>query len=131
MPHFDIHLWSALAPLLCWQAHVDFAGRPQVETTIFFAASDEGGRQFLDRKGIVFTPQAEVDDLTDVYSSQLTDANWRCHRQKGSSLVVIEGSAKDPIAKVEFTSPQGWTPKVTMKPVLRATPPKADDKKDR
>jgi hypothetical protein len=129
MPVYTSGVASALAAVVCFEAHVDFQARPREDITLQFAYADESGKQLNFRRGVVFTPAADPDDVAGAVYQPLIENDWKASWVKGAPVVIVRGSDKAPITRVNFRSTTGWTPKVTMVPVLRAPVPKADDKK--
>ena len=122
-------LTSAIAVIICFAARVDFTNRPRDQMTLFFSVTDEAGQALTDGVGRDIAPVCDAETLAWVVSAQMSDNKWRVSWVKGAPLFTLRGSDKAPVKSVEFKSTRGWTPEVKMVPVLRAPPPKADDKK--
>lgn len=122
-------LAAALASVLCFEAHVEFTKRPRVAMSLNYVLTDEVGTTLAPDKGWDISPAADPNSLAKVVAGQMAEFNWQATCARGTPVVVVRGSDKAGIKSVEFKSTTGWTPEVKMVPVLRAPPPKADDKK--
>lgn len=118
---------AALGASIQWEAHLDFNDRPQTETEFTFILTDESGNTLTG--DLTFADKAQPKVMVSAWMNAMKARDWEGEGDRATGVVVMRRSADAPIRKLEFKSRMGWTPKVTMVPVLRTPPAEKKDEK--